>query len=354
MVESTSCHTTMAANATTAFAGPHGMHPIGSDWISFHHDAIHNDADRLKCAACHGADYRGSVLSKAQASRTFNVSLDAGSFALNLSRGDMVGCYNCHNGPDSGAITTNLPPTAASIATNTLSGVPVAFALPVSGAGAMARLISQPAHGSVGLSNNLATYFPEDGFVGNDAFTFGAWDGRKNSLLATATVAVAQGPFGLTARATAPTIWPAEWPAPFTVVTVVSNLAAPASLAWNFGDGSALDTAAQAKHTYAEPGVYVWSVTATVTDGLMSKSVTNSGSINVRSAVQLDPAPVPGGAAIVWRSAQADTVIEETTNLAPVTVWTPSTNAVSVWGEGWLLFTPTGEQAKFFRARAVR
>jgi hypothetical protein len=354
MIECTACHTSMAANNTTAFAGPHGMHPIGANWISFHHDAIHGDVDRQKCAACHGADYRGSVLSKAQADRSFNVNLDAGSFTLNLFRGAQVGCYNCHNGPSTSSITTNAPPTATSVATNTFSGVPVALVLPVSGAGAVARLITQPARGSVGLSNNVATYFPDAGFVGTDAFTFAAWDGRKNSLIATASVAVAQGPFGLAARAFAPAEWPAEWPAPFTVVSTVTNLTAPTVIAWNFGDGSAPDTAANAKHAYAEPGVYLWSVVASVTDGLMQRVVTNTGSITIRPAVQLSTTALPGGVSFAWQPAQADTVIEETTNLGPLTLWSPSTNATTVLSDGRLLFAPTAEPAKFFRARVVQ
>jgi cytochrome c peroxidase len=46
---------------------------------------------------CHGADYRGSNLSKTWTDRT----LDAEEFGIKkFSKGHKVGCYDCHNGPD--------------------------------------------------------------------------------------------------------------------------------------------------------------------------------------------------------------------------------------------------------------
>jgi hypothetical protein len=40
------------------------------------------------------------------------------------------------------------------------------------------------------LNGNVATYFPEPGFAGTDTFTFAAYDGAKNSALATGTITV--------------------------------------------------------------------------------------------------------------------------------------------------------------------
>jgi hypothetical protein len=52
------------------------------------------------------------------------------------------------------------------------------------------RIVSQPAHGTVGLSGRTATYFPESGFSGSDSFTFAAWDGSTDSNLGSVAVSV--------------------------------------------------------------------------------------------------------------------------------------------------------------------
>jgi hypothetical protein len=52
------------------------------------------------------------------------------------------------------------------------------------------RVVAQPEHGTAGLVNRTATYYPEPGFVGTDAFTFAAWDGSTDSNLAAITVQV--------------------------------------------------------------------------------------------------------------------------------------------------------------------
>jgi hypothetical protein len=53
------------------------------------------------------------------------------------------------------------------------------------------RVVSQPANGSVAVSNNtLLVYFPAQGFAGTDVFTFAANDGWRDSSLATGTVVV--------------------------------------------------------------------------------------------------------------------------------------------------------------------
>ena len=97
----------------------------------------------------------------------------------------------------------------------------------------------------------MATYFPNPGFVGTDQFTFAAYDGSKNSDLATGTVSVAQGPFSIGAVAHVPPTYPAAWPVAFAVVPTVTNNAAPVTFDWNFGDGSAHSTNQYAAHAYA-------------------------------------------------------------------------------------------------------
>ncbi len=90
--ECTACHTTVPR---TADGGPHGMHTVGQDWVKMHEDVAERDA--TKCKACHGADYRGSFLSKTFSARSFRV--DDGK-TKNFAKGHMVSCYDCHNGPD--------------------------------------------------------------------------------------------------------------------------------------------------------------------------------------------------------------------------------------------------------------
>jgi len=58
------------------------------------------------------------------------------------------------------------------------------------GDGLSFRIVSQPAHGKVGLIGTQATYRSDAGFLGSDSFTFAAWDGKTNSNLGTVTVSV--------------------------------------------------------------------------------------------------------------------------------------------------------------------
>lgn len=86
LAECSTCHSTVP---TTTNGGPHGLHPIGASWVSRHENAAGN---RAACQACHGTDYRGTILSKMQADRTM-----AGR---TFPKGTIIGCYNCHNGPN--------------------------------------------------------------------------------------------------------------------------------------------------------------------------------------------------------------------------------------------------------------
>lgn len=86
--ECASCHKSVPM---TADKGPHGMHTVGSAWVGKHGDYAKNST---ACAACHGADYRGSILSTVRAARSFK----AESRTVNFAAGQKVGCYDCHNG----------------------------------------------------------------------------------------------------------------------------------------------------------------------------------------------------------------------------------------------------------------
>jgi hypothetical protein len=210
MVECTACHTAMP---NTPNGGPHGLHAIGQGWVSGSEtgtNIVTKHADRIgslpggvaACQPCHGMDYRGTVLSRAQTDRTLTASFDSGSITVQLFRGAVMGCYNCHNGPANDHLNSSTPPAVSNVSTNTSSATPVAMVLPATGSGLTLRIISQPANGSVGLNTNthVATYFPNPGFIGTDTFTFAAYNGAKNSTLGTGTVAVAPGTLSITAQ----------------------------------------------------------------------------------------------------------------------------------------------------------
>jgi hypothetical protein len=83
------CHQAPPANG---LGGPHGMHPVGAAWVEAHQDLAAGNLSA--CAACHGTDYRGTVLSRMLSTRTL-----AGR---TLGAGTVVGCYTCHAGPNAG------------------------------------------------------------------------------------------------------------------------------------------------------------------------------------------------------------------------------------------------------------
>jgi len=83
----TSCHTTVP-NTTTG--GPHGMHTVGQAWVDAHEDVA--EVNAAQCTSCHGADYRGSALSKTFDARSFNADGKTKTYV----RGASVSCYDCH------------------------------------------------------------------------------------------------------------------------------------------------------------------------------------------------------------------------------------------------------------------
>ena len=76
--------------ATTNNGGPHGMHTVGSAWVSAHPNYAGNGASA--CTSCHGADYRGTSLSILLTTKTL-----AGH---TFPAGHQMNCYDCHNGPN--------------------------------------------------------------------------------------------------------------------------------------------------------------------------------------------------------------------------------------------------------------
>ena len=203
----------------TFVGGPHGLHPVGQTAFAEKRDRqehlFHGEAKEdgnvglASCQACHGVDDRGTELSRTHGVRTLDAD---GLGTKRYWRGQTVGCYGCHNGPNSEAPSANTPPTVANLSTNTTSGSPVGLVLTAgdpNGNPPSFRIVPQPHHGSVGLSNTVATYFPEPGFTGSAHFTFAARDGFSDSNLGTGTVRVAQGPFAISAVALVPPEYPA-------------------------------------------------------------------------------------------------------------------------------------------------
>lgn len=187
LVECTSCHATVPA---TVDGGPHGLHPVGGGWVEAHgHAAEEGGAQR--CRACHGADFRGTELSRAQGDRVFETDFGSKHFW----RGFQIGCYTCHLGPDGSRRNPNRAPFAADAAAATPAGTPVDIALVAQDADGDAltrRIVNQAQHGTAGLQGAAARYIPDPGFSGTDAFTFTASDGSTDGNLATVVVTVAE------------------------------------------------------------------------------------------------------------------------------------------------------------------
>lgn len=185
LAECTACH---AQTPRTVNGGPHGLHPLGQTWVQSHADAAEGRVDQ--CRACHGADLRGTPLSRVKGDRM--LTTDFGN--KHFWPGFQVGCWNCHNGPGSETRNPNTPPVAGDGAAATTVGVAVSIPLSASDANGdplALRIVSQPAHGTVGLDGTTARYFPEAGFTGSDAFTFTASDRDSDGNLATVSVTVA-------------------------------------------------------------------------------------------------------------------------------------------------------------------
>jgi hypothetical protein len=187
-----SCHA--GSVPFTASGGPHGMHTIGAAWVSGHGEGS-DRAGTGDCRGCHGSDFRGTVLSQALGDRSFSTELGRVSYF----RGARVSCYGCHNGPGSENRTRNRKPSANDLNVSTPEATPVSVTLSASDPDRDTltfRIISQPAHGTVGLTGSTARYFPEAGFTGNDVFTWSAWDGSIDSNLASGRVNVGGPPSG--------------------------------------------------------------------------------------------------------------------------------------------------------------
>lgn len=181
--ECTVCHSSPVAG----LGGPHGLHPLGTAWLNDHGDFAQNN--NSACQACHGANFRGGVLSASQSDWIATTRFGTKHFW----RGFRIGCYTCHNGPNSESISSNRAPIVANATISTSAGVNASLTLSASDADAnplTLRIVSQPAHGAVALTDRLATYIPEIGFTGDEYFTFAASDTKSDSNLGEVVVHV--------------------------------------------------------------------------------------------------------------------------------------------------------------------
>ena len=339
MVECAACHTTTPTNYV---GGPHGMHPVGAAWVSAHHDYAER-VGTAQCQACHGTDYRGTVLSRMQADRTLNAFGTKTFF-----RGAIIGCYTCHQGPGEDSSNTSTPPSVSNVSGGTPNDTPLNLPVTVTPATATLRIISQPANGSLGVSSNVLTYFPNAGFVGSDTFTYAAWDTSKNSTLATGIVSVAQGPYSLGIVTHVATNAPSGWPVAFAVVPTVTNSSSLATFNWNFGDGSAPGTNQFAQHIFSAPGIYSWQVVATVG----TASATNTGNLAITAPVALAlAAPKKSSLHLVWPSTLPDVVVEQSPTLGSGAQWTVVTNLPVNVPSAATLDLPATNASGFFRLR---
>ena len=71
------------------------MHVIGASWVSGHGNALEKTGNGA-CRDCHGGDLRGTVLSAALTARSFSTENGTKAF----TKGQVIGCYSCHNGPN--------------------------------------------------------------------------------------------------------------------------------------------------------------------------------------------------------------------------------------------------------------
>ena len=260
------CHVT---TPNTVSNGPHGMHPVG--WLSGHKDPGETEA---QCATCHGTDYRGTVLSRMFADRKLTYKWSTNAFWM----GQQIGCYTCHNGPNDDNPNPNPRPVAHSTVAATTAGTPIQIGLQATDANPLTlRIVSQPEHGTAGLSGTNATYFPEATFVGHDTFTYAAWNGSADSNLATGSVDVVQGVCQLSLSAIAPDTAAVTAAVPFWASATISGCSNTVAYSWNFGDGSATTQQQNTCHAYYVEGVYQWAVTANA--GVTN--VTHTGEITV-------------------------------------------------------------------------
>jgi PKD repeat protein len=157
---------------------------------------------------------------------------------------------------------------------------------------------------------------------------------------------VVQGPYDIEVTAHVPPTYPAAWPVAFAAVPAVSNLVAPVSFDWDFGDGTAHDTNQFPAHAYAAPGVYSWSVQAQASGAVAA----TNGTITIGIPVSLGIARAGDAVTVSWPNTIADTLLERSSTLGPTADWHWVTNT-PVRSPALLQVTLPGSGTEFLRVR---
>jgi hypothetical protein len=233
------------------------MHAIGQSWVGRHGDVAEGGGSG-RCRDCHGTDLKGTVLSHALGDRTVSSVYGQRHFW----QGFRIGCYACHKGPSNDSKNGNRAPRALDGTVSGFAGSSASATLAASdpeGNPVTYRIISQPSHGAVGVNGTVATYHPDNGFTGEDSFTFAAWDGQIDSNLGTVRAIVGADTCALTCSATVASEGQEGTAVPFAVAVATTGCLDLPSYAWSFGDGQT-SAAAAPSHAYAMSGNYVWEV----------------------------------------------------------------------------------------------
>ncbi|HEY3838467.1 MAG TPA: Ig-like domain-containing protein [Bryobacteraceae bacterium] len=176
----TICHQTGISSTN---GGPHGMHDVGAGWVDSHTRTARNVAT---CQPCHGADLKGTVLSRAFTTRVITLGRNA---SVTMFRGYQVGCYTCHNGPGGNG---NAPTSAVVGNANATAVSGQATTIPVGVTnGGVLRIVTKPTGGTAYISGNTIVYTPQSNFEGADQITYAALvSAGPDSNLGTTTIQV--------------------------------------------------------------------------------------------------------------------------------------------------------------------
>ena len=125
-----------------------------------------------------------------------------------------------------------------------------------------ATLLVQPRHGILNFSSDGSfSYTPNEGYTGQDSFTYSVDDRIELSAPTTVTITVVPEPaqpiIGLAAESSSPTLLNSP-----TVFTATLQAGDDVTYSWDFGDGNS-GNGASTSHTYASAGSYIATVTAT-------------------------------------------------------------------------------------------
>jgi hypothetical protein len=186
ITECSVCHTGLEDNQFSS--GPHGMHPSTAAWANGKHGDF-AESNLSNCRACHGSNDRGTVLSLAQDTRSYSNEFGTRTY----ERGNLVGCYDCHDGPDGEHHTSNGRPVAQDLVESTPADTPLQVTMSVTDPQPLVyRIVAQPLHGTVAFdgTGNVATYRAKAGYVGTDEFLYAAHDTKTDSNVASVSIDV--------------------------------------------------------------------------------------------------------------------------------------------------------------------